>query len=89
MVETSVPTSGIHYARIMDAFPGRPASSVSEARAAVRVRQETDSHRVFMRDVLLNAKPRDGRSDSAHQSATEDITGDADPGLGRLGRRPM
>ena len=79
----------MHYARKWRPFPGRPASSVSEARAAVRGRQETELHRVFTRDVLFDAMPRAARPVAAHQSATEEMTGDADPGLGRLGRRPM
>ena len=65
------------------------AQSVSEARAAVHGRPETEWHRVFTRDVLFDEKPRAGRPGAAHQSATEEMTGDADPGLGRLGRRPM
>ena len=57
--------------------------------AAVRGRQETESHRVFTRDILFDAMPRAARPVAAHQSATEEMTVDADQGLGRLGRRPM
>ena len=48
------------------------AQSVSEARAAVHGRPETEWHRVFTRDVLFDAKPRAGRPGAAHQNATEE-----------------
>ena len=73
----------------MASFPGRPAQSVSEARAAVRGRQETDWYRVFKRDDSTDELARAVRSGAAHDGATEEITGCAEtrirPGAASIG----
>ena len=51
----------------------RPAQGVSEARAAVRGRQETDWYRVFKRDDSGDELARAVRSGAAHDGATEEI----------------
>ena len=62
-----------HCARNIASFPGRPAQGVSEARAAVRGRQETDWYRVFKRDDSIDVLARAVRSGAAHDGATEEI----------------
>ena len=62
---------------------GRPAQGVSEARAAVRGRQETDWYRVFKRDDSGDELARAVRSGAAHDGATEEMTGCAESELGR------
>ena len=61
---------------------GRPAQSVSEARAAVRGRPETDWYRVFKRDDGIDVLARAVRSGAAHDGATEEMTGCAESGPG-------
>ena len=73
----------------MASFPGRPAQGVSEARAAVRGRQETDWYRVFKRDDSTDELARAVRSGAAHDGATEEITGYAESDLGRPRSAPM
>ena len=76
----------------MASFPGRPAQGVSEARAAVRGRQETDWYRVFKRDDSIDVLARAVRSPikgTAHDGATEEITGYAESDLGRPRSAPM
>ena len=58
-----------HYARIMACFPGRPAQGVSEARAAMRGRQETVRYRVFKRDDSIDVLARAVRSGAARMTA--------------------
>ena len=65
----------------MASFPGRPAQGVSEARAAVRGRPETDWYRVFKRDDSIDVLARAVRSGAAHDGATEEITGHAESDL--------
>ena len=81
--------SSIHYARNMASFLGRPAQGVSEARAAVRGRQETVWYRVFKRDDSSDVLARAVRSGAAHDGATEEITGYAESDLGRPRSAPM
>ena len=66
----------------MACFPGRPAQGVSEARAAVRGRQETGWYRVFKRDDSGDELARAVRSGAAHDGATEEMTGCADSDVG-------
>ena len=71
----------------MACFPGRPAQGVSEARAAVRGRPETDWYRVFKRDDSVDVLARAERSGAAHDGATEEIIACAESDLGGLDRR--
>ena len=50
---------------------GRPVQGVSEARAAMRGRQETVRYRVFKRDDSIDEVARAVRSGAAHDGATE------------------
>ena len=65
----------MHCARQWRAQRGRPAQGVSEARAAVRGRHETDWYRVFKRDDSVDELARSVRSGAAHDGATEEMTG--------------
>ena len=61
----------------MASFPGAtlPAQGVSEARAAVRGRPETDWYRVFKHDDSIDdVLARAVRSGAAHDGATEEMT---------------
>ena len=71
----------------MASFPGRPAQGVSEARAAVRGRPETDWTRVFTRDDSIDVLARAVRSGAAHDGATEEMIACAESDLGGLDRR--
>ena len=73
----------MHCARQWRAQRGRPAQGVSEARAAVRGRHETDWYRVFKRDDSVDELARSVRSGAAHDGATEEMTGCAESDLGR------
>lgn len=79
----------MHCARKWRAQRGRPAQGVSEARAAVRGRQETDWYRVFKRDDSIDVFARAVRSGTAHDGATEEITGCAESDLGLPRSAPM
>ena len=54
-------------------FPGRPAQGVSEARAAMRGRQETDRYRVFKRDDSIDVFARAVRSGTAHVDGAKEL----------------
>ena len=70
-------------------FPVAPPK-VSQKRAAVRGRQETDWYRVFKRDDSTDELARAVRSGAAHDGATEEITGYAELDvLGRPRSAPM
>ena len=80
--------SNLHCARKWRAQRGRPPQGVSEARAAVRGRPETDWTRVFTRDDSIDVLARAVRSGAAHDGATEEIPrGCAESDLGGLNRR--
>ena len=76
-----------HYARKWRPFRGSPAPSVSEARAAVRGRPETDWYRVFKRDDSIDMLARAARSGAAHDGATEEMIACAEsaPGAASIG----
>ena len=69
-VATRVHEVSLHCARKWRPFSSRPASSVSEARAAVRGRQQTELCRFFERDDSIDVLACALRSGAAHVSYT-------------------